>query len=189
LVFHIFQTAGRGLIMSSVDDDARHRLEQATEIIFRMYDALRVNDYETVQRLCHEDFVFSSNAHPGRFGEVVEHVGTASVGPYRAMVAELWETLDKVEGPPRTPELGPGEFGDRGFVFNVYVRLKLRHRASGRVFEGTKRQEWVVQNGKIAAMAQYLDKDLIGCMLELAECEKIAQRVNDVFGHIIAPVR
>jgi ketosteroid isomerase-like protein len=139
-----------------------------------LYAALRADDIDAVKRCCHPEFVFTSNAHPGRYGEVVEQVGLEHIKPYRELVDRYWEILDKVEGPPRPPLLGLGEPSERGHVFSVILRVKMKHRQSRRIFEGTKRQVWVIQHGQICAMAQYLDKPMIDAMLRLADLEAAA---------------
>ncbi len=146
---------------------------EAAQIVLGLYAALRADDIDAVKRWCHADFVFTSNAHPGRYGQVVEQVGPENIKPYRDLVERYWETLDKVEGPPRPPLLGVGEPSERGHVFNVYIRVKMLHRQTRQIFEGTKRQVWIIQHGKISAMAQFLDKDMINAMLKLAEAEAL----------------
>jgi ketosteroid isomerase-like protein len=140
--------------------------EYAASIIEEIYAKIRSGTLESVLWCFHPDFVFSSNAHPEKFGEVVAMVGTDHIIPYLERVRSVWD-VDKSPGRPKLPVLDPGEPAERGHVFNVGVRVRMTHRVTGELFVGTKRQEWVIQNGKVAAMSQFLDRDVINVIHDL----------------------
>jgi ketosteroid isomerase-like protein len=136
-------------------------------VLQSLYAALTRGDIAGALAWCHKDIVFTSNVHPELGDRPVELVGAAAIRDYLALVKSRWE-VDKAPGKPKPLDLQPGEPREGGTVYNVTVRVSMRHRETGEIFVGSKRQEWVISNGRVSAMAQYLDRDKIMALQQLA---------------------
>lgn len=86
------------------------------ELIKALYAAIRAKDFAVARLYCHEDYVFTSNAHPERIGKNMHVVGPDKIAEHIAMVQRNWEILDKQPGRPKPPILEPGEPTDGSFV-------------------------------------------------------------------------
>jgi ketosteroid isomerase-like protein len=120
-------------------------------IIEASYTARREKDDAALRRLHRPDTVFTFNADPHRQGSGQRLEGMDAIFAHLARVAEHWELLEHVPG----PILGSG------LSYNRIIRFKMRHRASGLILEGTKRHVITILDDKIAAVEEYLDRDLI----------------------------
>ena len=120
-------------------------------IIEASYVARRDKDDAALRRLHHDDMVFTFNADPDCIGSGQRLEGMDAIFAHFARVAQHWDLLEHVPG----PILGSG------FSYNRIIRSKLRHRATGQILEGTKRHVITVLDGKIAAIEEYLDRNLI----------------------------
>jgi hypothetical protein len=143
--------------------------EEPSELVEAVYRALSAKDYDTVKILCHDDFVFTSNAHPEKLDCPVQHTGPANVRAYLELVRANWIIVQKQPGAPKPQALVERHPAERGYVYNVTVQVHMINRNSLLEFKGTKRQEWLIQDGKVSAMSQWLDCKQIDAMKSVPE--------------------
>ncbi len=135
-----------------------------SELITAVYAALRTRDYDTLKTLCHQDFVFSCNVHPVKLDCAVHNVGADKIREFLELVKQNWEVLSNKPGAPKPQVLEQRHPQEQGYVYNVTVKIHMRNRLSGLEFAGSKRQEWLIQDGRVSAMSEFLDIQQIDAM-------------------------
>lgn len=128
-------------------------------IIEAIYAARRANDQDAMKRLQRDDIVFTFNADPDRPGSGERLVGSEAIFEHFGRVDAHWQLLEHVIGPL---------LGD-GMVYNRSIRIKMRHRATGQLLDGTKRHVITVLDDKIAAITEHLDHELIQAILRFED--------------------
>jgi ketosteroid isomerase-like protein len=135
-----------------------------SDLVAAVYKALKTRDYGTLRYLCHDDFLFSSNAHPEKLDSPVQMVGTGTVPAYLELVQANWLVSKNEPGAPKPVSTEIWEVREGGYLYSVTVQVRMQNRKSKLEFEGTKRQEWQIRDGKVSAMSQFLDCKQIDSM-------------------------
>lgn len=130
-------------------------------IVNEIYRARAAGDRIKMMALCSEQMTFSFNADPDKIGDGTTLIGWQAMHEHFGRIRLHWDDLDsqvlKVTVDHHMPE-----------QINAQVRFTLRHRASGEVFDGVKRQEWIVRAGIVTRMTEYFDTKMIHAFQRLA---------------------
>lgn len=124
------------------------------ETVQDLFAARRAGDFVRMNALCAEAFAFTFNADPHRIGMGTTLIGWRAVTEHLARVDGTWEQVESVVEFMRPAPDDPEQVV-------VQLRFRLRHRASGHVLEGLKRQEWTVRDGIATRATEILDRDAI----------------------------
>ncbi len=133
-------------------------------LVAATYAAVNARDYDTLRLLCYPDFVFSCNVDPEKLNSPVQIVGPENIRLHLQRVRKNWEILQNEAGIPKERMLEKREPRERGYLYVVTLQIHIRNRHTGLEYTGTKRQEWLIQDGKISAMAEWLDCKQIDSM-------------------------
>jgi ketosteroid isomerase-like protein len=101
--------------------------------------------------------IVTMNARPDQPGEGVTLIGVQALNAHLATVAALWEELS----------YDVGALVDDGPRVRCQVRMAVRHRESGAVLDGSKRQIWTVRDGVVVALEGIFDSASVDAILRL----------------------
>lgn len=130
-------------------------------VVQAVFAAMERNDRLMMMALFAEDFAFTFNADPDRIGDGTTLVGWTANRAHLDRVQQTWEQLDR-------KVLSMREDAFRADQVNVRISFSLRHRASGEIFEGTKRQSWTVRDGIVISMVEVFDQASVHAVQRLA---------------------
>jgi ketosteroid isomerase-like protein len=131
-------------------------------IVNDMYRARAAGDRIKMMALCSEQMTFSFNADPDKIGHGTTFIGWQAIHEHFARIRQHWDELDSEILKISADRDTPGQI-------NAQVRFTLRHRASGEVFDGVKRQEWIVRDSIITRMTEYFDTNMLHAFQRFAE--------------------
>jgi ketosteroid isomerase-like protein len=130
-------------------------------VIADMYEARRRGDRIQMLAFCAPGMSFSFNIDPDRIGEGTTLIGWDAMHAHFANLKRNWDDLGGDVVRMSEDLHKPGQI-------NAVVSFKLRHRASGDVLKGTKRQEWIVRNGVVTRMTEIFDTKAVHAFQRLA---------------------
>jgi ketosteroid isomerase-like protein len=131
------------------------------DVVTDLYEARQKGDRIQMLAYCSPEMTFTFNIDPDRIGEGSTLIGWDAMHAHFANLKRNWDDLGG-------EVLNVSEDRHKPDQINALVSFKLRHRASGDVLKGKKRQEWIVRDGVITRMTEIFDAKAVHAFQRLA---------------------
>ena len=138
------------------------RQDDPETIVDAAYAAWRLQDEEAWLAYCAESVVYTLHVPTDLFPFGGSSVGKEAARRRLCMIWDLWEFL----------EMAPGQLTVDGCVVRALVTFRCRHRSTGRLLEGRKRNVWRVENGLVTRYETFHDLERVRAFMRLATTEQ-----------------
>lgn len=129
-------------------------------VIEGLYAAWRLQDVEAVLAYCTDDVCFRVLPTGSAQSRIFEMRGRDAFRIHLERLRASWEFL----------AIHPGPLIVNGDQFREVMRVRARHRATGRILESHKRHVWQFEGRHVKSCDEYEDTALLSAFLRLAEC-------------------
>lgn len=127
------------------------------DVVRDIYAARSAGDRSRMFASIHASVIFTTNARPDKAGDGATVVGLAASLAHLQSVAEHWSE-ERFE---------PGRLRIDGDTVTCRVAIALRHRRTGTLLDGHKRQIWTIRTGQVRSMAEIFDAELVNAIHRL----------------------
>lgn len=135
--------------------------DDASLIVWRLYDAWRRQNVGGVLACCAADIVYMVYPSQPEHRSLRIYRGRYEVAAYLHAMCWEWRFL---ELDPSAVRVSPD-----GICVRERVRFKAEHRATGNILESTKRHVWHLRDGLVTRCDEFEDTGLIRAFMQMAD--------------------
>jgi ketosteroid isomerase-like protein len=124
------------------------------DIVRDIYAARAAGDRQRMLASAHPSMIQTTNARPDREGDGDTFIGLPSIMAHLQRVGQHWHE-EKFE---------PGRLRVEGEKVTCGIAIALRHKRTGMLLEGQKRQIWTVRDGQVRVLEEVFDAELVNAI-------------------------